>query len=60
MCSLGLLVKAASENTINAAAARHSGGIRAKEGVKEGRGAPSEDGSSDSSVTNYIEILHAV
>lgn len=36
MCSLGpVLVKAASKTTIMATAARHSGSIRAKEGVTE-------------------------
>lgn len=53
MCSLGLLVKAASKTTINAPTARHSGGIRAQEGVTEGGEASSEDGRADSSVTNY-------
>lgn len=47
MYRLGLLlVRAASKTTIMATTARHSGSIRAKEGVTESGEAPSENGGA--------------
>lgn len=45
ICSLGINpVRAASKITIMATVARHTGSIRAKEGVTESGVAPSKDG----------------
>lgn len=45
MCCRGFcLVRAASRTAAMATTARHSGSIRAKEGVTDGGEAPSEDG----------------